>query len=99
MAKLKRGPFSKAEEYYILGHRDDTPTETIAADLVRSKDQVEKFLKKNPKKEGRLTVGDQFARQSGATIMTENASSMADQQKAGYTRPRPTCVTEIKKGD
>ncbi len=96
MAKLKRGPLSKAEEYYIQGHRDNTPTDTIAADLVRSKDQVEKFIKKNPKKEGKLTVGDQFARQSGATIMTENASSMADQQKAGYTRPKPACVTKIK---
>lgn len=96
MAKLKRGPLSKAEEYYIQGHRDNTPTDTIAADLVRSKDQVEKFIKKNPIKEGRLTVGDQFARQSGATIMTENASSMADHQKAGYTRPKPACVTKIK---
>jgi len=94
MAKLKRGPLSKAEEYYIQGHRANTPVETIAADLVRSKDQVEKWIKKNPVEESKLTVGDQFARQSGATIMTENASSMADQKK--YTRPRPTCVTKIK---
>lgn len=94
MAKLRRGPLSKAEEYYIQGHRDSTPVDTIAADLVRSKDQIQKWMKKNPVKEGKLTVGDQFARQSGATIMTENASSMADQKR--YERPRPTCVTKIK---
>ena len=94
MAKIKRGPLSKAEIYYIEGNRNELTIEVIAEDLTRSKVTIEKYLKKNPPKG--LTVGDQFARQSGATIMTENASSMADAQKTSFERHTSKCITNIK---
>ena len=94
MAKIKRGPLNKAEVYYIEGNRNELAIEVIAEDLTRSKITIENYLKKNPSKG--LTVGDQFARQSGATIMTENASSMADAQKASFERPTSKCITSIK---
>lgn len=93
MTKIKRGPLSKAEMFYIEGKRDEMSTETIAEDLNRSKTTIENYLKKNPRKG--LTVGDQFARQKGVTIMTENASIMSDETRSSK-KVQKSCVTKIK---
>tara|TARA_B100001778_G_C18497193_1_gene587887 strand:- start:72 stop:359 length:288 start_codon:yes stop_codon:yes gene_type:complete len=95
MAKVKRGPLNKAELYYVEGNRDSLTPEQIAEDLTRSKTTIENYLKKNPKVEG-TSVGDQFARQSGATVMTENASSMSDAHKANFEKPQKDCIARIK---
>jgi len=95
MAKVKRGPLNKAEVYYIEGNRDTIEVEQIAEDLTRSKTTIENYFKKNPKVES-VSVGDQFARQSGATVMTENASGMSDAHKANFQKPEKDCITRIK---
>ena len=95
MAKVKRGPLNKAEVYYIEGNRDALDPEQIAEDLTRSKTTIENYIKKNPKVEG-MSAGDQFARQSGATVMTENASSMSDAHKANFQKPKKDCIARIK---
>jgi len=41
-------------------------------------------------------VEQQFVRQSGATIMTENASSMIDQKRLPIKKNHSNCVTKIK---
>jgi predicted transcriptional regulator len=95
MPKTKKGPFSKAEYFYIEQHCDKLSVNEIAEDLNRSQTLIEKKVKeakdKNP-----VTIEDQFVKQSGATIMTENASSMADAvRQKGPTLPT-SCVTKIK---
>jgi IS30 family transposase len=95
-SKVKRGPLNKAEIFYIDGNQQTMTAEQIAGDLNRSVTTIKNYIQKNPTKEKKLTAGDQFARQSGATIMTENASMIADQAKSNYNRPRPQCVTKIK---
>lgn len=95
MPKTKTGPFSKAEIFYIDQHCNTLSLNQICEDLNRSQSSVKKQIDKS-KKDKPITVGDQFARQSGATIMTENASSMADAvRKRGPTLPS-SCVTKIK---
>lgn len=97
MTKVKRGPLNKAEAFYVDGKRNELTAEQIAEDLNRSKVTIENYIKKNPVNENSLTIGDQFARQSGATIMTENASSMADMQRKKTRKPSSECVTKAKR--
>ena len=94
--KLKRGPLSKVEAFYVENNVSSLSAEEIASDLHRTKSSVEKYIKKNCNSNKPLTAGDQFARQSGATIMTENASMIADEHKSKAVKPKPSCVTNIK---
>jgi len=97
MAK-KRGPIGKVEAFYIEQHYKNTPIADIAVDLDRPISSVEKYIKTNIVKSSTtnaLKAGDQFVRQNGATIMTENASTLTD-----ATRKKPVknknCITKIK---
>lgn len=95
MPKTKKGPFSKAENFYIEQHCNKLSVSEIAEDLNRSQSLIEKKVKE-AQENNEMTVGDQFVRQSGATIMTENASTMADVvRQKGPTLPT-SCVTKIK---
>jgi len=99
MAKVKRGPLNKAEVFYINGNRESLSEQQMAEDLNRSIVCVRNYLESNPvnSKSGRITVGDQFTRQKGVTIMTENASSMADaKRKPVNTAGRKNCTTSVK---
>ena len=99
MAKTKKGPLSKADMYYIEGRCGDISVSQIAEDLSRSVASVKNYITKNVKsKPNPLSAGEQFIRQSGTTIMTENASTIADETKnTGHNTPRKqNCITKIK---
>lgn len=92
---VKKGPLSKAEKFYIDHHVDSLGVENLAKELDRSEKSIRTYAKTSTNKKP-MTVGDQFARQNGATIMTENASTMADEVRI---KPQPNhsqCVTKIK---
>jgi hypothetical protein len=95
MPKTKKGPFSKAENFYIEQNYDKLSVNEIAEDLNRSQALIEKKVQQ-VKDKSPTTVENQFIKQSGATIMTENASTMADAvRQKGPTLPT-SCVTKIK---
>lgn len=93
----KRGPLSKAEIFYIDNNLYDKIPEDLAKDLDRSITSIEKYIKKSHRNRKNTigTVGSQFARSNGTTIMTENASSMSDSKRKFSTQNR-NCITKIK---
>ena len=98
---VKRGPMSKVEAFYIDNNYNDLDTEEMAKDLNRSIKSVEGYIKKNFKKNKPANsgpkAGDQFMYQSGATVMTENASSMADAKKQYRKKSNNSArITKIK---
>jgi hypothetical protein len=99
----KKGPLSKAERFYIEGHLDK-PMEELCKDLDRAKSTVSKHLKTiavEDTDKAKTLLYQQFARNGkGATIMTENASTIADDKRAKFTSnglPERTrkCTTRI----
>ena len=92
----KKGPLGKAETFYIDSHRENMTVDELAKDLDRTLSSVKKYLSDNPLKSKQITVGDQFTRQKGVTIMTENASSMADAKRKAPVPNQSNCVTKIK---
>ena len=98
---VKRGPMSKVEAFYIDNHYNSLDAEEIAKDLNRSLKSIESYIKKNFRKNksvaGGPKAGDQFIYQAGATVMTENASSMADAKKKYINKSsNSTRITKIK---
>jgi hypothetical protein len=94
----KKGPLSKVESFYVEAQvKLGTSVEDIATDLNRPQSSVESYIAKAAKNNKGLT-SDQFARQSGTTVMTENASSMIDARRKKSPMPPKTmsCVTKIK---
>lgn len=94
MTKLKKGPLGKAETFYIENHRDKLTEKEIAKDLNRTITSVKEYISTLP--ETPTLLSEQFARQSGATIMTENASSMSDETSQTKQIDKSHCVTKIK---
>lgn len=93
----KKGPMGKAEAFYIEEKfKSGQSIEQIAADLDRAIGSVEKHLKKNKVEAPKTLIDQQFARQSGATIMTENASSMIDANRQKPKNINQSCVSKIK---
>jgi hypothetical protein len=96
----KRGPLSKAETFYITEHaKSGKDINEIATDLDRPAKSIQKCYTSAVKNNEKTSiVGDQFARQKGAVVMTENASTMSDatRKKRNLTRPQD-CVTSVKK--
>jgi len=92
---VKKGPLSKAEKFYIDHHVDSLGAEDLAKELDRSEKSIKTYAKNSANKKP-ITVGDQFARQNGATIMTENASTMADEVRKKSEPNHSQCVTKIK---
>jgi hypothetical protein len=95
----KKGPLSKVETFYVDAQvKLGTSVESISTDLNRPQSSVESYIAKASKKKEATATSDQFARQSGATIMTENASSMIDEKRKKLSLPAKTmsCVTKIK---
>lgn len=92
----KKGPIGKVEAFYIDNHYRTKSVEDIATDLGRSITSVEKYITKNHvRQKPTVTVGDQFSRREGVTIMTENASTMSDSRKS--KKPiNKSCVTKIR---
>jgi hypothetical protein len=98
----KKGPLSKAETFYIDQHvKAGKDIHEIATDLDRAISSIEKRVIKAQKENSKsATVGDQFARRKGVTIMTENASTMGDaKRKRSQPSKLNTCVTKIKQDE
>lgn len=92
----KTGPLGKAEMFYIEEKfKAGIPTEQIALDLDRAVGAIQKYTSKINTGKSRTIVEQQFIKQGGATVMTENASSMIDQKKR-INSPTPNCITKIK---
>ena len=98
----KKGPISKVESFYINNNYEYLEPEEIASDLNRPIKSVENYIKKNLKKTktesaNKLRAGDQFVYQGGATVMTENASTLGDAHKArSRTNRNSNRTTKIK---
>ena len=92
----KKGPLGKAETFYIDNHFQNSTAEDLAKDLDRTVRAVRSYIKKTHSNNTSANpAGEHFARQSGATIMTETASQVADQNRQKNMR-QPNCVTKIK---
>lgn len=94
----KRGPLSKAEIFYIEEHvKSGKEISDIATDLDRAIKSIEKCFTKAKKEVSKtVTAGDQFARRPGVTVMTENASTMADATRSKKSPSSLSCITKIK---
>ena len=96
----KKGPLGTAEKYYVKGHYKTVSIEDIAKaldrPLVTVKNLVSKLDREDPVS-STITAGSQMARREGIVLMTENASSMADDKKtANKKSSKRDCVTRIK---
>jgi len=98
----KKGPLSKIEAFYAEEQRKlGKSVEDIALDLDRPSKSIANHLDKlNIKPPSNTTgAGKHFVRQSGATIMTENASTYGDVKKRGVINSRrsESYITQAKK--
>tara|TARA_B100001564_G_scaffold264623_1_gene226190 strand:- start:2436 stop:2732 length:297 start_codon:yes stop_codon:yes gene_type:complete len=94
----KKGPFSKAERFYIEHHWQELDIEELAADLDRTQKSLEAYIKKTFLKKSSstaITAGEQFISKKGSTVMTENASTISDAKRRRPTL-NPSCVRKIK---
>ena len=73
----KKGPLGKAEIFYIDQHREKITVDELCKDLDRTKAAINKYLKDNPAKLQTM-VDKNITRHKGGAVMTENASSLAD---------------------
>tara|TARA_B100000902_G_C27296523_1_gene910284 strand:+ start:1054 stop:1353 length:300 start_codon:yes stop_codon:yes gene_type:complete len=98
---VKKGPIGKVESFYIENHYTVKTSQELAKDLNRNIKTVENFISKivqENAKESSMKAGDAFAyNNKGSTVMTENASSIADANKKVGPRYNKSCVTNIKK--
>jgi hypothetical protein len=99
---VKKGPIGKVEGFYIEQNYKNMEIAQIATDLNRQITSVENYIKKHIVKATQtvatssgLKAGEQFIRQDGITIMTENASTLGDAKKVKSTKSNP-CITKIK---
>jgi len=93
----KQGPLGTAEKFYIESKWTGDNLEEICTSLDRSKSSVKKHIAKckidEPEVFGAKNV---MARREGVTMMTEDASSLADVVKNSRGEaPRPNCVFKI----
>ena len=95
----KKGPLSKAEKFYIESFCTEQDLQALCKDLDRAQPIVKKHIDKCKKSSPSINVGDQFARNGGSTIMTPNASEMADSMRGKSSTQgtrKSECVTSIK---
>jgi hypothetical protein len=98
-SKQKRGPLSKVEAFYVLHNYPTIDSATIAVDLDRPVSAIDNFIKKNVVKEKEmhsLNASEQFHHHKGSTVMTENASTLADELKKQVISSKQNCITTIK---
>ena len=99
----KKGPLSKAEKFYIESKHGEVTLENLCKELDRAKSLVRTHITKCKKEETKKVANDiasQFAtNDTGATVMTPNASEMADAMRGqrGDTNRQNKCVTSIRR--
>lgn len=95
----KKGPLGTAELFYVKEQLKTKEVNEIAKDLDRPvvtiQREADKIEKESP---SQVTAGEQMARRDGVTVMTENASSLADSRRRARAIPAKTrdCTTIIK---
>jgi hypothetical protein len=98
---VKKGPIGKVEAFYIENNYENKTAQDIAKDLNRNIKSVQGHITKvvqGKAKNSSMKAGDAFAyNDKGSTVMTENASSIADVNKKIGPRYNKNCVTNIKK--
>ena len=83
------------EKFWIEEHCDKIEVRDMAKKLDRAITIVEKYVLQYRKTIGK--AGSQFARQNNATVMTESAAMMGDDEpKTARQSRRPNCITTIK---
>lgn len=95
----KKGPLGKAEEFYIKHNYQNVSLDDLCKDLDRAKSLVERHVEKCRQEDvdgEAFNVSNQFAYKKGTTIMTPEASILADTIRKTQSNPRPPCVTKIK---
>ena len=96
----KKGPLGKAEEFYIKHNYKNVDIDSLCKDLDRAKSLVERHVEKCRQEDvssEAINVQNQFVHKRGATIMTQEASVLADTiRKSTSQTSRPPCVTKIK---
>lgn len=93
----KTGPLGKAESFYVEEkYKSGDTVEQIAHDLDRATTAIEKHLKKAKIEAPRTIIDQQFVRQNGSVVMTENASSMIDHKKNNVPKKQSNCITKIR---
>lgn len=95
----KKGPISKVEAFYIDNNYRDKDIAEIAVDLDRSIKSIETYIKKNithKPKQTTVTAGEHIHHHRGSTVMTETASTLADEKRKVGPRKNQSCVTKIK---
>ena len=104
----KKGPLSKAEKFYIEQKYVDLGLEKVCKELDRAKGVVEKhaktqkLVKEEPSIRPKSRLAEQFAQSGGSTVMTENASMMADDfksRKNSTEKTRQCTVTILRLND
>tara|TARA_B100001564_G_C20114327_1_gene435058 strand:+ start:197 stop:508 length:312 start_codon:yes stop_codon:yes gene_type:complete len=99
----KRGPLSKVESFYVENNYNKLDLAEIAVDLDRSIKSIENYVKKNvvnfkknnDRDKPAMNVSEQFIRKAGATVMSENASTLIDETRSS-SAARKDCITTIK---
>lgn len=100
----KTGPLSKAEMFYIE-HKfpEGISVEDLSKELDRTKKSIQDFVNKKKlstvvEKRKETLLSEQFAKSRGATVMTPNASIMADEYRPSFNsnKSRRACITKIK---
>jgi len=96
----KKGPLSKSEKFYIESFCEEHDLNTLCKDLDRAQPIVKKHIAKCKKEStDPQDISEQFARNGGSTIMTPNASEMADNLRgkmSGQGVRKNQCITSIK---
>ena len=98
----KKGPLSKAEKFYIENKHNETKIDILCKELDRAKSVVRTHIAKCKKENNTNTpqdISSQFAsNDNGATVMTPNASEMADSMRNKSSEPtrHNSCTTRIK---
>jgi hypothetical protein len=93
---FKKGPLSKVEIFYLQHNHNKIDISQLSVDMNRPIEVINKWIKKNiDEKPSVIRAGEHFARNKGATIMTENASTIADTKRV-KNKVRQSCVTKIK---
>jgi hypothetical protein len=97
----KKGPLGKAEEFYIKYNYKTIDVDNLCKDLDRAKSLVERHVEKCRQEDinnEAFNVQNQFVHNRGVTIMTQEASVLADtiRKSNKSDNSRPPCVTKIK---
>lgn len=97
----KKGPLSKAEQFYIEQKYLELDLGGLCKELDRAKGIVEKHIKSKNLNKGKTKshLAEQFGYQGGSTIMTQNASELGDDMRGrmnGTTKTR-NCTTSIRR--